>query len=84
MEIHIGKVTHYYDRLGVAVLALTGELKLGDTIAFRGHSTGFVQQVSSMEVEHQRLESVGPGVEAAVKVADRVREGDGVFKVVQG
>ena len=84
MEIHIGKVTHYYDRIGVAVLALTGELKLGDTIAFRGHRTEFVQQVSSVEIDHQKVESAGPGAEVAVKVDDRVREGDSVSKVVQG
>jgi multidrug efflux pump subunit AcrA (membrane-fusion protein) len=84
MEIHIGKVTHYYDRIGVAVVALTAELKLGDTIAFRGHNTEFVQPVSSVEIDHQKVESAGPGAEVAVKVDDRVREGDSVFKVVGG
>ncbi|MEW6717855.1 MAG: translation elongation factor-like protein [Chloroflexota bacterium] len=81
MEVKIGKVTHYYDRIGVAVLALRGELKIGDTIRILGHTTDITQEVKSMEIEHQRVESVGPGDDVALKVIDRVRNGDDVYKV---
>lgn len=81
MEIRIGEVTHYYNNIGVAVLKLTGELKVGDTIHFRGATTEFTQPVASLEIEHQKVESVGPESEVALKVTQRVRRGDRIFKV---
>jgi putative protease len=81
MEVKIGKVTHYYNRIEVAVLALTGELKVGDKIHIQGHTTDFEQLVSSMEIEHQKVEAAGPGDDVALKVADRVRKGDTVYRV---
>ena len=83
MEKRIGKVTHYYNRIGVAVIALTDELQVGDTIRILGHTTDFTQTVSSMEIEHKKVDSVGAGSEVAIKVKDDVRRGDGVFKVVE-
>jgi len=83
MDIHIGKVTHYYTRLGVAVLELDDELKLGDTVLFLGHTTEFTQEVSSMEVNHHKIQSAGPGMEVALKVDDEVRKGDLIYKVVE-
>lgn len=81
MEVHIGEVTHYYNRIGVAVLDLTAELKVGDTIHIQGTNTDFTQQVTSMEIEHQKVETVAPGSEVALKVVQRVRQGDSLFKV---
>lgn len=81
MEIRIGEVTHYYNNIGVAVLKLTSELKVGDTIHFRGATTEFTQSVASLEIEHQKVESVGPESEVALKVNQRVRRGDRIFKV---
>lgn len=81
MEIRIGEVTHYYNHIGVAVLELTGELEVGDTIHFHGATTEFTQSVASLEIEHQKVESVGPGSEVALKVDQRVRQGDRIFKV---
>lgn len=83
MEKHIGQVTHYFTRLGVAALKITGELQVGDVIHIQGHTTDFVQTVESMEIERQPVESVGPGTEVGLKVLDRVRKGDAVFKVVE-
>ena len=82
MEKRIGKVTHYFGHLNVAVLELKDELKLGDEIHILGHITDFTQRVTSMEIEHKKVESVGPGKEVALKVEDFVRKGDEVFKVV--
>lgn len=83
METRIGKVTHYYGRIQVAVLELSGELNVGDTIHVLGHNTDFTQQVDSLEIEHQKVQSVGPGEEVALKVSERARPGDEVFKVVE-
>ena len=82
MEIKIGKVTHFYNRISVAVLQLTGELRLGDRVLIIGHSTELSQVVSSMEIEHRKVQTVGPGQEVALKVAEPVHAGDDVYKVV--
>lgn len=83
MEKRIGKVTHYYSRIGVAVLELSDELKVGDVVHISGHTTDFTQRVDSMEVEHQTVQSVGPGADVALKVVERVRKGDAVYKVIE-
>lgn len=83
MEQRIGYVTHYYNRLGVAVLELSDELKVGDTLHLLGHTTNFTQPVESMEIEHQQVQSVKPRAEVALKVMDKVRKGDAVYKVIE-
>ena len=83
MEKCIGKVTHYFGRLGVAVLELSDGLKTGDVVHILGHTTDFCQQVESMEIEHQKLDEVGPGSDVALKVGQRVRRGDSVYKVIE-
>jgi len=83
MDIRVGKVTHYYDRIGVAVLDLIGELNVGDTIHINGRSTDFTQRVASLEIEHQKIESAGPKAEVALKLLEPVREGDVIYKVIE-
>jgi hypothetical protein len=83
MEERIGQVTHFYNRIRVAVLDLSAEVNVGDVLHFMGRTTDFTQGVESMEIEHQKVQTVGPGQEAALKVIDRVRKGDVVFKVVE-
>ena len=81
-EIMIGKVTDYFAKIGVAALVIeNGELSLGDTIHFAGHTTDFEQKITSMQIEHQAVESAKTGDAIGVKVKDRVRHGDKVFKV---
>jgi hypothetical protein len=82
MEKSIGKVTHFFGKLSVAVLDITNELTVGDEIHILGHITDFTQRVTSMEIEHKMVELVGPGMEVAMKVEEYVREGDEVFKVI--
>lgn len=84
MEKRIGQVTHYYNRISVAVLDLTDELKVGDKIRLSGYTTDFTQVVTSMEIEHHKVESVAAGADVALKVAERVRAGDAVFKIQGG
>lgn len=83
MDIRIGKVTHYYDRINVAVLVLIGELKVGETIHIHGRITDFNQQVGSLEIEHQKIQSAGPGTDVALKVIEPVREGDIIFRHIE-
>ncbi|NWG07413.1 MAG: hypothetical protein HXY35_12090 [Chloroflexi bacterium] len=82
MEVEIGRVTHYYNHIHVAVLKLTDNLKLGDKIHIMGHSTDLVERVSSMEVEHHPVVWVKPGDDVAIKVTEPVREHDIVLKVI--
>lgn len=83
MEVEIGRVTHYYSHLNVAVLTLSDSLKLGDRIHFYGHSTDFTQRVSSMEIEHHSIVWVKPGDNVAIKVAEPVHVHDIVYRVVE-
>jgi putative protease len=81
MEVEIGKVTHYYNHIDVAVLKLTEDLKLGDKIHILGHSTDLIERVSSMEVNHHPVEWVKPGEDVAVKVNEPVHEHDTVYLI---
>lgn len=81
METRVGKITHYYDHISVAVLELYGELKVGDTIHIHGRSTDITQLIDSLEIEHQKIQSAGPGAEVALKVSAPVREGDILYLV---
>jgi putative protease len=77
----IGKVTHYFTRIEVAVIELTGELRVGDRLRIKGATTDFEQTVESMEIEHKKVQVAGPGDSIGLKVRERVRPGDRVYKV---
>jgi len=81
-EVEVGRVSHYYRHISVAGLSLTGTLCVGDTIHIKGHSTDFTQQVESLEIEHQKVERAEAGAQVGVKVKERVREHDVVYKVL--
>jgi len=83
MEVEIGRITHYYNHLNVAVMRLTNTLKLGDKIHVIGHSTNITQRVASMEVNHHTVVWVKPGDDAAIKVIEPVHEHDVVYRVVE-
>ena len=83
MEVEIGRVTHYFNHIAVAVLSLTDSLKLGDKIHIVGHSTDLVERVGSMEVNHHPVEWVKPGDEVAIKVVEQVHEHDRVYRIVE-
>ncbi len=84
MEEPIGKISHYFGNIGVAAMQLTGELKVGDEIRVKGHTTDFTQRIESLEVEHQRVAGAGAGADVAFKVKEKARTGDQVFKVTAG
>jgi putative protease len=83
METKIGHITHFYDRISVAVLSLTDRLNIRDKVVISGHSTDFVQEVTSMEIEHQKVTSVGPGDEVALKVIEPCRKGDSIYIIIE-
>ena len=76
----IGSVTHYFGHLSVAAVTLTDTLRMGDRIHIRGHTTNVEQSVDSMEVEHAKVDSAGPGDDVALQVTDHVREHDKIFR----
>lgn len=83
MEIEIGRVTHYYNHLNVAVLKLNESLKLGDRIHILGHTTDLIEKVTSMEVNHHAVATVEPGADVAIKVIEPVHEHDLVLRIVE-
>jgi len=81
MESQVGSVTHFYKKIGVAIVELTDSLLVGDTIHISGHTTDLSQKVDSMQMEHQNVEKAEKGQTIGLKVTDEVREKDLVFKV---
>jgi putative protease len=77
----IGKVTHFFDHISVAVLALEDTIRVGETIHFLGHSTDFKQEVKSLQIEHQEVNEAKPGQDVALKVAQKVHPSDAVFLI---
>ena len=78
----VGTVEHYYTKIGVAVVNLEGNLSVGDKISIEGATTNIQQTVDSMQVEHEEVENAKAGDSVGMKVADRVRPGDQVYKFV--
>jgi len=80
-EIPIGKIFSYYTNIGVAALELTDELCVGDTIHIKGNTTDFTQKIESIQVEHKAVKKAPKGSSIGIKVKDRVRPNDTVYKV---
>lgn len=79
----IGKISHYFDHIKVAVIDLDDKLEIGDTIRIKGgESTDFTQPVKSMESEHEKIKKAKKGESIGVKVKEKVREGYKVYKLV--
>ena len=78
----VGRITHYFGKIQVAAIRLTAPLKVGDTIAIVGASTDFEQPVDSMQLDRQEIPQAEAGMEIAIKVRERAREKDKVYKVV--
>ena len=82
-EDEIGKVVHFFDKINVAALELTGSLKVGDTIHIKGAHDDVKTVVESMQVEHEAVQEVGPGDQVALKVPEKVHSNDKVYKVTE-
>ncbi|TSC92779.1 MAG: hypothetical protein CEN89_481 [Candidatus Berkelbacteria bacterium Licking1014_7] len=77
----IGKISHYFGKLGVGIVELTGGLKVGDKIAILGATTDIEQTVESLELDHKSVEEAKSGDAIGLKVKDKTREGDTVYKL---
>jgi len=77
----VGKITHYFDKIGVAVVEVLAPIKVGDQIKISGHGNEFTQEVTSMQIEHQQVQEVQKGQTVGMKVDQPVKEGDEVYKV---
>jgi len=77
----IGKVTHFFSKINVAVIELKATLSVGDRIRVQGPTTDFEQTVDSMQIEHENVKTAKAGQSIGLKVKERVREKDTVYKV---
>lgn len=83
-EVEIGKVADFFQKIGVVAIEVTsGEVSVGDTIRFSGHTTDFSQKIESMQIEHDSVQTAKPGDNVGIKVTERIRVHDKVFKVVE-
>jgi len=80
-EEKVGVVKDYFAKINVAGIDITGKLKAGDTIHIKGHTTDFEQVVESMQIEHEQVEEAKPGDAIGIRVNERCRGGDTVYKV---
>lgn len=78
--LEVGQITHYFSRIGVAIVELKAPLALGDHILIRGPATDFEQVVESMQIEHKNIQKAEAGQSVGLKVNQRVREKDKVYK----
>ena len=84
MEKLIGKITHYFNKINVGIIEITeGELKVGDTIHIKGHTSDFNQQIGSMQIEHAVVEKAKKGDAVGVKVDSPVHDHDQVYLVTE-
>ncbi len=84
MDVQIGKVTHYFDKIGVAIVEVKNQpLKVGDLVRFSGHDNEFSQEIVSLQVEHDKVSEIAPGDSGGVKVDKPVKAGDVVYLATQ-
>jgi translation elongation factor EF-1alpha len=76
----IGQVTHYFGKIGVAAIQLSDTLHLGDQIHIVGHTTDVMARVQSMQIEHHQVSSASTGDSIGIRVGDKVRPGDMVYR----
>jgi putative protease len=83
-EEEIGTIVKFFAKPSVAALEVTkGTIQIGDTLRYKGHTTDFTETVTSMEVDNQSVEEAKAGDMVGIKVKDRVRENDKVYKVLE-
>ncbi len=76
----VGRVSHFFTKISVAVIELTATVSVGDRLLIRGPTTNLEQTIDSMEIEHEKVQKAGAGQSIGLKVKDRVRETDVVYK----
>ena len=76
----IGKITHYFNHLGVAIIKFNKPAKVGDTVRFMGPHTDFTQKISSIQYNHKDMKTAAKGKEVGVKVKEKVHDSDSVYE----
>ena len=79
----IGKISHFYPKISVAVLDLDDTIRVGDRISIERETGSFEQTVDSMQIEHENVQEAKRGQSIGLKIADKTREGAKVFKVIE-
>ena len=81
-EQEIGYVSKYFGQISVAAIEITaGKLGVGDTIHIKGHTTDINEEIKSMQIEHDNVENAKKGDSIGIKVTEKVRRKDKVFKI---
>ena len=81
-EIEIGKVSDFFAKPVVAAVELTASLKVGDRVHFKGHTTDVEMTVDSMQIDNKNVTEAKKGQSVGIKVPDRMRTGDTVYKII--
>ena len=83
-EEQVAVIVKFFAKPSVAALEITnGSLKIGDVLRYKGHTTDFIEEVTSMEIDNQSMDEAKVGDLVGIKVKERVRENDKVYKVVE-
>ncbi len=77
----VGEVTHFFTNISVALVELSAPVKVGERLSFEGSSTNFEQDLDSMQVHNEPVKEAKAGDAVGIKVKERAREGDQVFRV---
>jgi len=80
-EVKVGEIIKFFAQPSVAAIKVIKTLKVGDELHYKGATTDFIEVVSSMQVDNASVSEAGPGAMIGIKVSDRVRPGDEVYKV---
>jgi translation initiation factor IF-2 len=81
-EVNVGKIEDYFAKVGVAAIKVENEpIRVGDTLRIKGHTTDVTFTIESMQIEHESVQEAGPGAEVGIKVPEKIRSHDVVYKV---
>jgi len=82
-EMQVGKVTHYFPKIGVAIIEVTdGSIKIGDEIRIKGKTTDFRQRIISIEIDYEKIEIAEPGQTIGIIVEQPARHGDLILRKI--
>jgi len=79
----VGKVSHFFPKISVAVLDLEDTVSVGDKISIENPAGSFEQEITSMQIEHENIEAAEAGQSIGLKVVQKAKEGSKVYKLVE-
>ena len=82
-EKEIGKIIHFFGKLGVGIIELSGDLRVGDKVRIKGHSSDLTETVASIQIEHAVVDAGKPGDKVGITVQGKVHEHDKVYKIIE-